>query len=71
MTQPGEDLHQLDAPLPDGAAGGPEAPAEDVYEQALPAGPATTVPADLRLPFDANEADVYEQDQVVELDDEY
>lgn len=48
MTQPGEDLHELDSP---------EAP-ED--------------PAELRLPPEVNEADAYEQSQVVvEPDDDY
>ena len=47
MTQPGEDLHELDSPE------------------------VTDAPADLRLPLEVNEADAYEQSQVVDLDDDY
>jgi hypothetical protein len=36
----------------------------------MPANPAR-LPADLRLPPEVNEADAYEQSQVVELDDDY
>jgi hypothetical protein len=51
MTQPGEDLHELDSPELD------TTPAR--------------LPADLRLTSEVNEADAYEQSQVVELDDDY
>ena len=60
MTQPGEDLHYLDVLFVDGSGPDTDASTEPA-----------AVPADLRLPFDANEAGVYEQSQVVELDDEY
>ena len=69
MTQPGEDLHELDSPRLD-ASRDAEAPEADAYEQALPANPAR-LPADLRLADDANEADAYEQSQVVDMDDDY
>jgi hypothetical protein len=68
MTRPGEDLHELDVALPDGRD--PEAPVEDAFEQATPAQPAR-LPAELRLPYEASEADAYDQSQVVDLDDEY
>jgi hypothetical protein len=70
MTQPGEDLHELDHPVPaDGRS--VEAPEADAYEQALTADPAR-LPADLRLTDEVNEADAYEQSQqVVDLDDDY
>ena len=68
MTQPGEDLHELDSPrLTD--VRDAEAPEADAYEQAVPADPAR-VPADVRLAFDAHEADVSEQSQVVDMDEE-
>ena len=69
MTQPGEDLHELDSPRFDGGRA-VEAPEADAYEQALPADPAR-LPAELRLAFDANEADAFEQSQVVDMDDDY
>jgi hypothetical protein len=69
MTQPGEDLHELDGPRFDNDRD-VEAPEADAYDQALPADPAH-LPADLRLAPDANEADAYEQSQVVDLDDDY
>ena len=69
MTQPGEDLHELDSPRLDNGRDA-EAPEADAYEQAMPADPAR-LPADLRLAFDANEADAYEQSQVVDMDDDY
>ena len=69
MTQPGEDLHELDSPrfadIRDA-----EAPEADAYEQTVPADPAR-LPADVRLAFDANEADAYEQSQIVDMDDDY
>ena len=69
MTQPGEDLHELDShELADGR--NVEVPEADAYEQALPAIPAR-LPADLRLTSEVNEADAYEQSQVVDLDDDY
>jgi hypothetical protein len=69
MTQPGEDLHELDSPRLDESRDA-EAPEADAYEQSLPANPAG-LPAELRLAYDANEADAYEQSQVVDLDDDY
>jgi hypothetical protein len=69
MTQPGEDLHELDSPRL-ATSRAVEVPEADAYEQALPADPARQ-PADLRLAYDANEADAYEQSQVVDLDDDY
>jgi hypothetical protein len=69
MTQPGEDLHELDSPRLDSSPD-MEAPEADAYEQSLPANPAR-LPADLRLAYDANEADAYEQSQVVDMDDDY
>jgi hypothetical protein len=69
MTQPGEDLHELDSPRPSDSRGA-EAPEADAYEQAVPANPAR-LPAELRLAFDADEADAYEQSQVVDMDDDY
>jgi hypothetical protein len=69
MTQPGEDLHELDRPeLDNGRA--VEASDADAYEQSVPANPAR-LPADLRLSSEVNEADAYEQSQVVDLDDDY
>ncbi len=46
-----------------------EAPADDAFEQALPANP-TDQPARPQMPFEANEADALEQFQVVEIDDD-
>jgi hypothetical protein len=69
MTQPGEDLHELDGTRP-GDARGVETPDADAYEQAIPADPAQ-LPADLRLAPDADEADALEQSQVVDLDEDY
>ena len=71
MTQPGEDLHELEEPRLDPDARDPEAPDADAYEQALPADPAK-LPVDARLPFEASEADAYEQSLVVDgPDDDY
>jgi hypothetical protein len=47
-----------------------EAPDADAAEQATPANPAER-PVEVRMPFEANEYDVLEQAQIVELDDEY
>jgi hypothetical protein len=69
MTQPGEDLHELDSPRFDTSTDA-EAPEADAYEQAVPADPAR-VPAEPRLSPDANEADAIEQSQVVDMDDDY
>ena len=70
MTQPGEDLHELDAPSLDPGRD-LEAPDADAYEQALPVDPAQ-VPTDARLPLEASEADAYEQTIDVEgLDEDY
>ncbi|GIJ50742.1 hypothetical protein Val02_76280 [Virgisporangium aliadipatigenens] len=66
MTQPGEDLHELD--VPSGRAF--DVPVADAYEQDVPANPATERPVP-RVRFDADEADVLEQSQVVDLDDDY
>ena len=71
MTQPGEDLHELDQPRLDAVDRDLEAPEADAYEQALPADPAE-LPIDARLPFEASEADAYEQSLIVEgPDDDY
>jgi hypothetical protein len=71
MTQPGEDLHELDALSLDAPGRDPEAPDADAYEQALPADPAQ-LPEEPRLPLEADEADVYEQALVVnDVDDDY
>jgi hypothetical protein len=70
MTQPGEDLHELDSLEFDPRDRDVEAPEADAYEQAMPANPAR-LPAELRLAPEANEADAYEQSQVVDLDDDY
>ena len=71
MTQPGEDLHELDPLRLDAASRDLEAPDADAYEQALPADP-TKLPSESRLPIEANEADAYEQAQIVDgLDDDY
>jgi hypothetical protein len=69
MTQPGEDLHELDGPVV-AETRSVEAPDADAYEQAMPAIPAR-LPAELRLTSEVNEADAYEQSQVVDLDDDY
>jgi hypothetical protein len=69
MTQPDEDLLTIEDHLdPDGRD--IEAPPEDLVEQATPANPADATVGP-RIPFEANEADVLEQSQIVELDDEY
>ena len=49
-----------------------ETPADDAFEQALPVDPAEE-PVDVpHVPFEANEADAYEQSQVVDAhDDDY
>jgi hypothetical protein len=47
-----------------------EAPADDAFEQAIPASP-TGQPTRPRMPFEADEADALEQSQVVEIDDDY
>jgi hypothetical protein len=69
MTQPGEDLHEPDSTRLD-VSRDAEAPEADAYEQAVPADPAR-LPADLRLAYDANEADAFEQSQVVDVDEDY
>jgi hypothetical protein len=69
MTQPGEDLHELDGPeLTEGRS--VETSDADAYEQAVPATP-SRLPAELRLTSEVNEADAFEQSQVVDLDDDY
>jgi hypothetical protein len=69
MSQPDEDLITVDDHL-DPDERDIEAPAEDVLEQATPADPADAA-VELRLPFEADEADVLEQSRIVELDDDY
>jgi hypothetical protein len=68
MTQPGEDLHELDIPM-DVVGRNPETPDADALEQAWPAGPLATGDRP-RVPLEANEADAVEQAQVVGLDDD-
>jgi hypothetical protein len=69
MIQPDEELLSYEATL-DPDRRDPEAPTEDALEQATPVD-AMDEPALVRLPLEANEADVVEQAQVVNLDDEY
>jgi hypothetical protein len=47
------------------------APDADVAEQATPADPAQNTDLEPTTAFEANEADVREQEKVVDLDDEY
>lgn len=70
MTQPGEDLHEHDVPSLDRDRRDLEAPEADAYDQTVPANPAY-VNGEPRIPFDADEADVYEQTQIVDLDEDY
>jgi hypothetical protein len=72
MTQPDEDLLTIDDHL-DPEVRDIEAPAEDMVEQATPADPADApgAPVELRLPFEADEADVLEQSRIVQLEDDY
>lgn len=69
MTQPDEDLLTIEDRL-DPEVRDIEAPAEDVVEQATPVDP-TEAQIEPRLPFEADEADVLEQAQIVVLDDDY
>jgi hypothetical protein len=69
MTEPDEDVLILDAHL-DPDERDIEAPDADAVEQATPVDPAAQ-PVEVRIPFEANEYDVLEQAQIVELDDEY
>jgi hypothetical protein len=69
MTEPGEDLHELDGVLLDVDSRDPEAPDADAYEQALPADPAM-LPTEPRVPLEANEADALDQAAVVETEDD-
>jgi hypothetical protein len=68
MTQPGEDLHELDIPL-DAVRADLEAPDADVFEQSWPANPARAG-GPTSVPLEANEADAAEQAMVVDLDDD-
>jgi hypothetical protein len=68
MTQPGEDLHELDTPL-DAESRDPEAPDADAYEQALPAD-STMLPSEPRVPLEADEADALEQSMIVDVEDD-
>ena len=69
MTQPGEDLHELDVPSAVTAGRGFETPAEDAHDQDVTADPSLERPVP-RVRFDADEADVLAQSQVVDLDDD-
>jgi hypothetical protein len=69
MTQPGEDLHELDVPSASGATRGFETPVEDALDQGVPADPSLHRPVP-QVRFDADEADVLAQSQVVDLDDD-
>jgi hypothetical protein len=48
-----------------------EAPDADVAEQATPADPNDDNEREPTMAFEANEADVLDQEKIVELDDEY
>ncbi len=68
MTQPDEEYLVVEDDFdPDEDL---EAPPADAFEQALPANPAD-LRDEPRVPFETNEADAYEQSQIVELDDDY
>ncbi len=70
MTQPDEELLTVDDRLsPD--VRDPEAPPEDAAEQARPADPLDGPAQRQERPWEASEYDVLEQDQVVNLEDEY
>ena len=69
MTQPGEDLHELDVPRFDPDRRDPEAPDADAFEQSVPVAP-VRVDERPRVRFDVSEAAALEQSQVVELDDD-
>jgi hypothetical protein len=69
MTQPGEDLHQDDAPGPAGQD--PEVPDADALEQAIPANPFEQRVPEQGVGLEVKEADALEQAQVVELDEDY
>lgn len=70
MTQPDEELLTVDDRL-DPDVRDPEAPPEDAAEQALPANPLDGNTVRQSRPWEASEYDVLEQDQVVDLEDEY
>ena len=48
-----------------------EAPDADVAEQATPADPAENSDPEPTMAFEANEADVLDQEKIVGFDDEY
>jgi hypothetical protein len=48
-----------------------EAPDADVAEQATPANPDDDNELEPTMAFEANEADVLDQEKIVEFDDEY
>ena len=48
-----------------------EAPDADVAEQATPANPDEHTDLEPTMAFEANEADVLEQEKIVDVDDEY
>jgi len=48
-----------------------EAPDADVAEQATPANPQDANDLEPTMAFEANEADVLDQEKIVEFDDEY
>jgi hypothetical protein len=68
MAQPDEDSLVLDDHLdPDELD--LEAPPDDAAEQATPVDPAEAV-TELRVPFEADEADAIDQARIAELDDD-
>jgi hypothetical protein len=69
MTQPDEDLITIEDHL-NPEVRDIEAPAEDMVEQATPVDPADA-PVQVRLPFEADEADALDQSRIVPLDDDY
>jgi hypothetical protein len=68
MTQPGEDLHELDVPL-DEVVRDLEAPDADALEQVWPADP-QRISEQPQVPLEASEGDAIDQARVVDLDDE-
>jgi len=61
-----DDPEEITMTRPDDAA-----PDADVAEQATPANPDEDTDLEPTMAFEANEADVLEQEKVVDVDDEY